>query len=85
MTFNALQAVAVFLVAVFQCTPIEANWEPRTANDHCINPVFHVIVSSITVATDLLVLLIPFWIFLGLKLPLAAKVAIIGIFLTGLA
>lgn len=86
LAFNGLQAIAVFLVAVLQCLPIEANWDPVVAaNATCINPSFHVIVSAITLATDLLVLIIPFWIFLGLKLPLAARIAIIGAFVTGLA
>ncbi|KAI0448034.1 hypothetical protein F4803DRAFT_496251 [Xylaria telfairii] len=86
LTFNGLQAIAVFLVAVFQCIPIEANWDPvAAATAKCIYPSFHVIVSSITLTTDLLVLIIPFWIFLGLKLPLAARIAIISVFLTGLA
>ncbi|RWA13848.1 hypothetical protein EKO27_g1238 [Xylaria grammica] len=86
LTFNGLQAVAVFFVAIFQCIPIKANWDTAAkATATCINPVFHVIISSITLVTDLLVLIIPFWIFLGLKLPLAARIAIIGAFLTGLA
>jgi hypothetical protein len=86
LTFNTLQAIAVFLVAVFQCIPIEANWDhAAAATARCIHPSFHVIVSSITIVTDLLVLIIPFWIFLGLKLPLAARIAVIGVFLTGLA
>ncbi|KAJ2997613.1 hypothetical protein NUW58_g602 [Xylaria curta] len=84
--FNALQAVAVFIVAVFQCTPISANWDAAdAATGHCVDPSFHVAISSITIVTDVLVLAIPFWIFLGLKLPLAARIAIIGVFLTGLA
>ncbi|KAI8635087.1 hypothetical protein F5Y19DRAFT_411558 [Xylariaceae sp. FL1651] len=86
LTFNTLQAIAVFIVAVFQCTPISANWDLKVrATARCINPCFHVIISSITIITDLLVLAIPFWIFLGLKLPLAARLAVISIFATGLA
>ncbi|KAK2737575.1 hypothetical protein FQN55_001005 [Onygenales sp. PD_40] len=27
-TFNALQAIAIFLVATLQCLPISANWDP---------------------------------------------------------
>lgn len=86
LAFNGLQAIAIFLVAVLQCLPIEANWDPAAAaNATCINPSFHVIISAITLLTDLLVLFIPFWIFLGLNLPLAARLAIIGAFVTGLA
>ncbi|KAI0199675.1 hypothetical protein F4808DRAFT_451294 [Astrocystis sublimbata] len=85
LTFNGLQAIAVFLVAIFQCIPIEANWDlAAAATAKCIDLSFHVIVSAITLITDLLVLIIPFWIFLGLKLPFAARVAVIGVFATGL-
>lgn len=85
--FNACHAVAVFFTALFQCLPMEANWDfslrgqPGTK---CVDNSFHVIASCITIVSDLLVLALPFWIFLGLKMPLAAKMAVIGVFLMGL-
>lgn len=85
-TFNGLQAVAIFLVAVFQCLPIAANWDPVVAaTAKCVNVSFHVTISCLTLLTDILVLLLPFWIFLGLQMPKAAKLAVIGIFMLGLA
>ncbi|KAI1344275.1 hypothetical protein F5Y15DRAFT_107606 [Xylariaceae sp. FL0016] len=84
-TFNALQAVAIFLVALLQCLPIHANWDlAARASASCVDNSFHITISSITIVTDLLVLAIPFWIFLGLNMPMAARVAVIGAFLTGL-
>lgn len=86
LAFNVLQAIAVFFVAIFQCIPISANWDGAArATATCVQPSFHVIISSITIVTDLLVLIIPFWIFLGLSLPVAARIAVIGAFATGLA
>ncbi|KAI0408721.1 hypothetical protein F4802DRAFT_362787 [Xylaria palmicola] len=86
MTFNGLQAIAIFIVAVFQCIPIAANWDVKVAaTAKCVDLSFHVIISSLTLFTDILVIVLPFWIFLGLKLPLAARIAIIGVFITGLA
>ncbi|AEO67356.1 uncharacterized protein THITE_2116255 [Thermothielavioides terrestris NRRL 8126] len=85
--FNALQAIAIFLVAIFQCLPIEANWDTALQadpNTRCINHAFHVIISSITILTDFLVILLPFWIFLGLNMKRATKVAVLGIFMLGL-
>ncbi|KAK1637771.1 hypothetical protein BDP81DRAFT_460405 [Colletotrichum phormii] len=85
--FNACHAVAVFFTALFQCLPMEANWDfslrgqPGTK---CVDNSFHVIASCITIVSDVLVLALPFWIFLGLKMPLAAKMAVIGVFLMGL-
>ncbi|KAK4202369.1 hypothetical protein QBC40DRAFT_263419 [Triangularia verruculosa] len=86
--FNGLQAVAVFFVALLQCLPIEANWDfalKADPNTRCIDNSFHVITSALTLFTDILVVAIPFWIFLGLKMKKAAKVAVLGIFVLGLA
>lgn len=86
--FNALQAIAIFLVAMLQCLPIEANWDFAVKADpstKCIDNSFHVIISCITILTDIAVLILPFWIFLGLKMPTAAKVAVLGVFMLGIA
>src|SRR4051812_23294806 len=87
-TFNALQAIAIFLVAALQCLPIEANWDfalKTDPNTRCVDNSFHVTISCITILTDIAVVVLPFWIFLGLKMPKAAKLAVLGIFLLGLA
>ncbi|KAH6896040.1 hypothetical protein B0T10DRAFT_587659 [Thelonectria olida] len=83
--FNAAHAVAVFLVALLQCIPIKANWDmaARTSAT-CIHKEFHVIASFLVILTDFLVLGIPFWIFLGLKMPMGTKIALIGVFMVGL-
>ncbi|KAK3986816.1 hypothetical protein QBC44DRAFT_247378 [Cladorrhinum sp. PSN332] len=86
--FNALQAIAIFFVALLQCLPIAANWDfslRADPNTKCIDNSFHVIASSLTLLTDILILVIPFWIFLGLKMKKAAKVAVLGIFMLGFA
>lgn len=85
-TFNALQAVAIFLVALLQCIPIKANWDPvAAATTKCVDPSFHISISCLTILTDVLVLALPFWVFLGLKMPMASKIAVIGVFLLGIS
>ncbi|KAK2787081.1 hypothetical protein FQN52_007347 [Onygenales sp. PD_12] len=85
-TFNALQAIAIFLVATLQCLPISANWDPAVmATATCVDNSFHVTISSLTILTDILVLALPFWIFLGLNMPVASKVGVIGVFLLGIS
>jgi hypothetical protein len=85
MTFNGLQAIAIFITATLQCLPIEANWDAAVlANAKCIDNSFHVIISCLTILTDIIVIIIPFWIFLGLKMPRGAKIAVVGIFAMGL-
>lgn len=86
--FNALQAIAIFLVAALQCLPIAANWDfalRADPNTKCVDNSFHVTISCITILTDIAVIALPFWIFLGLKMPKAAKIAVLGIFMLGLA
>nr|XP_036581971.1 putative CFEM domain-containing protein [Colletotrichum truncatum]KAF6790528.1 putative CFEM domain-containing protein [Colletotrichum truncatum] len=84
--FNACHAVAIFFTALFQCIPIKANWDfslRALPNTKCIDNSFHVIASCLTILSDILVLALPFWIFLGLQMPRAAKAAVIGVFLMG--
>lgn len=81
--FNALLAIAIFLVALLKCTPFEKNWD-LTLKGTCVNFSFNVASSSITILTDILVLALPFWIFLGLQMRKGAKLAVIGIFMLGL-
>ncbi|KAF4982315.1 hypothetical protein FZEAL_2044 [Fusarium zealandicum] len=83
--FNALHAISVFFVALLQCIPIEANWN-RAGNPDavCVKKEFHVTISILTIVTDFCVLGIPFWIFLGLKMPTGTKAALISVFMVGL-
>lgn len=79
-------AIAVFFGALLQCVPIKANWYPELKADpdtKCIDNSFHIIQSSLTIATDVCVLILPFWIFLGLRMPRATKVAVLGVFAVG--
>ncbi|KAI5456054.1 hypothetical protein BGZ63DRAFT_436065 [Mariannaea sp. PMI_226] len=81
-----LHAVAIFFGALFQCVPIETNWHPELKldpNTRCIDNSFHIIQSSLTILMDVMVLALPFWIFLGLRMPRAAKIAVLGIFAIG--
>lgn len=85
--FNICHALAIFFAAVLQCLPMEANWDfslRADPNTKCIDNSFHVIASCLTILSDVLVLALPFWIFLGLNMPMAAKMAVIGVFLMGI-
>ncbi|PKS12975.1 hypothetical protein jhhlp_000316 [Lomentospora prolificans] len=83
-TFNLAMMVAVFLVVIFQTMPVRAYWDRSITPDYQIDgPAFYISTAIITIITDFLVLLLPFWIFLGLKMRLAPKIGIILIFLIG--
>ncbi|KAK8066699.1 integral membrane protein PTH11 [Apiospora hydei] len=84
ITFTSLQAVAIFFAVLLQCLPIEANWDMAAKADaRCIDNAFHVTISSITILTDILVVALPFYVFLGLKMRRATKIAVICIFAMG--
>ncbi|KAH9884237.1 hypothetical protein F4778DRAFT_565325 [Xylariomycetidae sp. FL2044] len=84
IAFTVSHAIAVFFGVLLQCLPIRANWDPAVkASATCIDVSFHVIISSVTILTDLLVLALPFYVFLGLKMAVSSKVAVMGVFLSG--
>ena len=82
--FNIGLMIAIFLVVLFQCNPIAFNWNTTIAGGKCIQQgTFYVATAALTIFTDLLVLALPFWIFLDLKMPLKLKIALICVFLLG--
>ncbi|KAF4459081.1 CFEM domain-containing [Fusarium albosuccineum] len=83
-TFNILQMIAIFITVILQTIPIRAYWDMSVKKQHEIDsPLFYVSTAIITIITDILVLVIPFWVFLGLKMRLAAKLGLIVVFLMG--
>jgi hypothetical protein len=54
--------------------------KPRRQID---GPMFYITSGIITIVTDFLVLLIPIWIFTGLKMRFVAKMGLIMVFLLG--
>ncbi|KAF5871308.1 putative cfem domain-containing protein [Botrytis fragariae] len=81
---NALM-VAIFIVVIFQCTPIAYNWQVDIPGGYCIEQgVFYVATAVVALVTDILVLIVPFWIVIGLKMPRRTKIAVIGVFFLGI-
>lgn len=76
--------VAVFLVVIFQTIPIAAYWDRTLTVKHSINAAaFGMSTFIFTIVTDVLVLAIPIYTFMGLKVNMATKLGVIMIFLTG--
>lgn len=86
-TVTVLQMCIIFIVLCVQCSPIEYYWAQYsldTAGGTCIDlPAFYISTATITVITDLLVLALPIWIFLGLKMRAKLKAMVMGLFLLG--
>lgn len=85
--FNIALAIGIFVTVIFQCTPVSFFWvrmTDPTAQGTCVNTsVFYVATAALTILTDLMVLAFPFWIFMGLKLALRVRLALIGVFALG--
>ncbi|KAF4973618.1 hypothetical protein FSARC_158 [Fusarium sarcochroum] len=83
-TLNIALMIAIFTTVILQTLPIAAFWKqsikPRRQID---GPMFYITTAVMTIVTDIPVLLIPFWVFLGLKMRLAAKLGLIVVFLMG--
>jgi hypothetical protein len=76
--------IAIFLVVMFQCWPVDFNWNPDIEGGHCIKQgTFYVVTAALTIFTDVLVLAIPIWIFADLKMKMKMKIALIIVFLLG--
>ena len=84
LLFNLLLMIIIFIIVILQCIPIAANWDVTNKDSQCLKPrIFYVATAAITLFTDLLVLILPFWILMGLKMARKTKLAVIGMFFLG--
>lgn len=82
--FNIALMIAIFLVVMFQCSPVAFNWDPTIEGGRCIKQgTFYLVTAALTIFTDVLVLGIPIWIFADLQMKLKMKIALICVFLLG--
>lgn len=83
-TLNILLMAGTFFAVVFQCIPVEFNWDKSIIGGHCINQsLLFTVTASFNILTDLLVLALPVWIFWGLRIPKRTKIALLFVFLLG--
>lgn len=81
---NLLHLVVTFFLLVFQCWPIQFNWTPDLQGGTCLDKrILFTATSSFTLLTDLLVLALPAYIFVGLKIQRKTKFALLFVFLLG--
>ncbi|KAL3478335.1 hypothetical protein BJX99DRAFT_256662 [Aspergillus californicus] len=86
LALNAVATVATFLITAFNCLPVASNWNPSAYPDKkCINFADFVTgTASVSIFTDVLVLLLPTWIVYNLRIARRQKVMLIGILSFGL-
>lgn len=83
LTVVCMYCVASVVVTIFQCTPVERTWD-RTFNGTCIDTkTFWYANAGFSIATDLMILIIPLPLVWGLQLPIIQKLALMAVFLIG--
>ncbi|KAK8029700.1 hypothetical protein PG993_010991 [Apiospora rasikravindrae] len=81
---NILLMISVFVASVFTCVPINKYWD-RGVPGHCNNEGLQYIVSSsITVLTDILVVILPIRIVVGLQMPMRLKMGLTFVLTLGI-
>ena len=76
--------VAIILVLVFACNPIDKSWDITIKSGQCIDKgALYVATAAINAATDLMLLLLPLPIIRQLKLPVLQKVGVMLMFVIG--
>lgn len=83
-TINLLLTIAIILVVIFQSIPVQASWAADVKATNQIDfGAFAVWTGAITLVGDIIVLVIPLWLFVGLQMRLMTKLGLIGVFSLG--
>jgi len=78
-------SIASMVVAVVSCYPVSKSWDPTIQDGGCVDlPAFYLANLSLNSATDIAVLLLPALMLWGLPMPLRDKIAVSGVFMTGI-
>lgn len=83
-TFNILHMFGVFFALTFQCSPVAFAWDKTIRGGQCVEQrVLFTSNAVINIIVDFLILGLPLWIFVDLKIPKRAKVGLMFVFLLG--
>ncbi|TLS24517.1 hypothetical protein PpBr36_09084 [Pyricularia pennisetigena] len=84
-SLNLAAMAATTLTAMLQCSPVRTNWAFSASSDGACNEQFEFYIAGagIAIFTDVLVLALPFCIFLHLRISWHMKTAVLGVFLLG--
>lgn len=84
ITCVVLYATASIVATIFQCSPVRLAFDKSITDGHCIdNAKFWYANAAFSIATDLIILLLPMWLVHKLQIPLAQKMALIIVFALG--
>lgn len=81
--FVACYSITQVFAAIFQCMPIDSNWNPLVKH-YCINTdIGATIIAAFNVLTDFAILVLPLPLLYKLQKPTKERIQIMGMFLLG--
>lgn len=85
---NFLQMVLFLTLAIIQCLPVGTLWiiptKAKGTSGQCLQRRIYAISQAVVnISTDILTIMVPFWIFLDLKVNRRVRNALLGIFMLG--
>jgi hypothetical protein len=84
MVATAVYSILGSFNFLFNCRPIAKNWDITITDGKCIDFTKILLThGSLTILTDIAMLLLPIALVRKLKLPIKQKVALAGLFMTG--
>jgi len=88
ITINVLQMICFLVLAIIQCLPVGTLWVIPTAakskSGQCLQRrIYSISQAVVNMITDILTLMVPFWIFLDLKVNRRVRNALLGVFMLG--
>lgn len=77
-------STASFWALIFSCSPTKAGWDLSIKNPKCLDRnALYFSVGGFNILTDILILLLPIRLVLGLQIPQRQKFGLLGIFMCG--
>jgi hypothetical protein len=84
MVVVVLYGIATTFATTFQCTPVSRAWD-KTIPGTCINiTAFWYANAGYSIATDVIILILPMPVIWGLRLRKAQKIGLMGVFALGI-
>ena len=84
VVFNAMQLPIFLTIALLQCVPLEGLWTMSPTVQCIRRDVYSIALAVTNIFTDVLTLLVPYCVFLDLKMNRRARHALMSVFMLGI-
>lgn len=84
MMFSIFSHLGGTLVLIFQCSPVQKSWRPRTPGMCLRNDITFYVLAAITIVCDIVIFLLPIPLLMRVQINIRRKIGLIAIFMLGL-